>query len=83
MGIRWAHLFDWSVASVSDPAEFYHHHNCLQVVAYQVVVRYNYHDARTVIFPIGDYGVFVNTRSQAYNQAIEFCKKIRARIRQR
>ncbi len=83
MGIRWTHLFDWSIASVSDPTEFYHHRHRLQVVAYQVVVQYNYHDARTVMFPVGDYGVFVNSQGQAYNQALEFCKRLRARIRQR
>jgi len=82
-GARWMHLFDWSIASVSDPAEFYHHRHRLQLVAYQVVVRYKYHDARTVVFPIGDYGLFVNSQSQAYHQAMEYCKKIRARISQR
>lgn len=83
MGMRWTHWFDWSVASVSEPTEFYHHHHRLRIVAYQVVVHYKYHDARTIVFPVGDYGLFVNSRSQAYNQAMEFCKKIRARIQQR
>ena len=79
--LRWVHLFDWSVASVSEPAEFYHHRHRLQVVAYQVVVQYNYHGTETVTFPVGDYVLFVNSRSQAYNQAMDFYNKIRARIK--
>lgn len=82
-GIRWTRLFDWSVASVSEPYERYHHRHRLRVIAYQVVVRYNYHDERVVTFPIGDYGLFINSQSQAYKQAMDFCNKIRAQIRQR
>lgn len=79
--LRWVHWFDWSVASVSKPAEFYHHRHRLQVVAYQVVVQYHYHGTETVTFPVGDYGLFVNSQSQAYNQAMDFYNKIRARIK--
>lgn len=83
MGLGWTHLFDWSVASVSEPAEFYHQHNRLQIVAYQVVVQYNYHGTRTVLFPIGDYGLFVASNHQAYLQAMQFCDKMRKKILQK
>lgn len=83
MGLGWTHLFDWSVASVSDPVEFYHHSHRLQVVAYQVVVQYNYHGMRTVSFPVGDYGLFVATNRQAYAEAMQFCDKMRKKILQK
>ncbi len=83
MFFGWTHWFDWSVASVSEPVEFYHHGNRLRVVAYQVVVQYNYHGTRTVFFPIGDYGLFVSSNHQAYTQAMQFCDKMRKRILQK
>lgn len=83
MGIGWTHLFDWSVASVSQPFEIYHRRHRLRIIAYQVVVQYNYHGQRVEYFPVGDYGMFINTQVQAYNQAVEFYKRMRARIRNR
>lgn len=76
-------MFDWSVASVSQPFEIYHQRHRLRVIAYQVVVQYNYHGQRVESFPVGDFGLFINSPQQAYEQAIAFCKRMRARIRSR